>query len=51
MEVSDGSTGKYWIIFVISLAVMIWMTISIPQWSWLSYPFVVTYLALALKSI
>ncbi len=49
MEVSNGSTGKYWIFFIVSAIGMALMTLFVPEWSWLSYPFVGTSLALALK--
>ena len=48
MEASNSSTGKYWVFFIISAAVMALMTLYVPEWSWLSYPFVGTSLALAL---
>lgn len=42
------STGKYWIYFFISLAVMIAMMIFVPSYFWTILPFVVTYFAMAM---
>jgi hypothetical protein len=43
------ATGKYWIYFFISLAVMIGFIIFLPQFFWTILPFVVTYFAMAMN--
>jgi hypothetical protein len=42
------STGKYWMYFFISLAIMIAMMIFVPSYFWTVLPFVVTFFAMAM---
>ncbi len=45
----DGVGAKYWIYFLIALVVQVASFIFYPEWSWVFYPFTLTYLVLALK--
>jgi hypothetical protein len=40
--------GKYWVFFLISLVIFLFMLIFMNQWFWVSMPFMLTYLVLAL---
>jgi len=45
---SEVSTGKYWIFFLISTVIMIAMLIWMNEWFWLALPFSLTFLVKAL---
>lgn len=49
MEAANNSTRQDWIIFFISLAVMIGFFIWADEWFWLALPFVLTYFVKALR--
>ncbi len=40
-----------WLIFLVSLVVMILLLMYMNEWFWVALPFVLTYLAKALKAI
>lgn len=40
-----------WVIFLVSLVIMILMLMFMNEWFWVALPFVLTYLARALKVI
>jgi hypothetical protein len=42
------SQGKYWLFFLISLIIFILMLIFMNQWFWVSMPFMLTFLVMAL---
>ena len=48
---SNTSKGKYWMLFIISLVVMIALLIFIHEWSWVALPFVLTYLVYAMDVV
>jgi len=48
MSDQTKSLGKYWIIFFISLIAMIAFLIILPEWFWVTLPFVFTYFVLAM---
>lgn len=39
---------KYWLLFLISLVIFILMLIFLNQWFWVSMPFMLTFLVMAL---
>lgn len=45
------STGKYWILFLVSTLIMIAMLIWMNEWFWLALPFSLTYLVKALNVV
>lgn len=45
---NSTSTGKYWLYFLISFVIFILMLIFMNQWFWVSMPFMLTFLVLAL---
>lgn len=49
MEATNNSTRLDWIIFFISLAVMIGFFVWADEWFWLALPFVLTYFVKALR--
>lgn len=51
MEATKNSTRTDWIIFFISLAVMIGFFIYADEWFWVALPFVLTYFVRALRMI
>jgi len=42
------SLGKYWVIFFISLIACIAFLIFLPEWFWVTLPFVFTYFVLSM---
>ncbi|HRD79812.1 MAG: hypothetical protein IAE84_16215 [Saprospiraceae bacterium] len=48
---SSSSTMMDWVIFLVSLVIMILMLMFMNEWFWVALPFVLTYLARALKVI
>lgn len=42
------SKGKYWLYFLISLVIFVLMLIFMNQWFWVSMPFMLTFLVMAL---
>ncbi|MEO7308763.1 MAG: hypothetical protein ABIX01_00080 [Chitinophagaceae bacterium] len=50
MERTQKSLGKYWILFFLSLALMLWLLCISPygQWFWLVLPIVCTTFVLAM---
>lgn len=42
------STGKYWLFFLISLVIFLFMLIFMNQWFWVAMPFMLTFLVMAL---
>lgn len=49
MEAAKNSARLDWIIFFISLAVMIGFFVWADEWFWLALPFVLTYFVRALR--
>ena len=47
----NNSSGKDWILFIISTVIMFAMLIWVNEWFWLAMPFSLTYLVKALKMI
>lgn len=50
-EQSKKNTGVYWLIFLISLAIMAGILMTSPEWFWLALPSTVTGFALAMDWI
>lgn len=48
---ANSSTTTDWLIFLVSLVVIIFMLMYVNEWFWVALPFVLTYLARALKVI
>ncbi|MEN0046692.1 MAG: hypothetical protein AAF806_06530 [Bacteroidota bacterium] len=48
MTEAKKSTTKYWIYFIISLAITLAMLIYVPAWFWVPLPFPITYFVLAM---
>ena len=46
---TNKSTALDWIIFLVSLVVMIAMLIYVDEWFWLALPFVLTYFVKAIR--
>ena len=44
---ANSSTGKYWLFFAISMAACVAFLIFKPEWCWVTFPFVGTYLVKA----
>jgi putative copper export protein len=42
------STGKYWLYFLIAFVIFMFMLIFMNQWFWVSMPFMLTFLVMAL---
>ncbi|MCS6917975.1 MAG: hypothetical protein RMK52_03835 [Chitinophagales bacterium] len=51
MEQQKNSRAIYWLLTLVSVTAMILLFIFRPEWSWVSFPFVGTFLAAALDSI
>ena len=51
METSKKSSAMDWILFLVSTAVMIYMVVVVPEWSWLALPFSSTYFVKAMNWI
>ena len=47
----NTSSGKDWMLFIISTVIMFAMLIWVNEWFWLAMPFSLTYLVKALKMI
>ena len=47
MEAQRKSTGRYWMLFLVSLVITIGLLIYMPAWFWVTLPFVLTYLVKA----
>jgi hypothetical protein len=45
------STGKYWLLFLVSTAILIFMMIFVNEWFWVALPFSLTSLVKALRVI
>jgi hypothetical protein len=48
---TPAQTRKYWAITALSTLAMIGFLIFLPEWFWVTLPFVFTYLALAFDAI
>lgn len=48
---TNSSSLTDWLIFLVSLVAMILMLMYMNEWFWVALPFVLTYLAKALKVI
>jgi hypothetical protein len=48
---STTSSRMDWILFLVSLVIMIYMLMYVNEWFWVALPFVLTYLAKGLKVI
>lgn len=44
----NSSRGKYWIVFFVFLAIMVYFLIVDPTWFWLPLPFVLTFFVKAI---
>ena len=51
METAKNSTTMDWIIFLISTVIMIGLLMYASEWFWVALPFVLTYLAKALRAL
>ncbi|MEO5673921.1 MAG: hypothetical protein ABIQ74_04690 [Chitinophagales bacterium] len=51
MEEVKKSRNTFWLLTAVSVAVMILLLIFQPQWVWVSFPFVGTFLASAMNVI
>jgi hypothetical protein len=51
MDTTNKSTRQDWIIFFISLAIMILFFIFADEWFWVALPFVLTYFVRAIRVI
>jgi hypothetical protein len=47
----EESTVKYWILFLITTAILIFMMIFVNEWFWVALPFSLTSLVKALRVI
>ncbi len=47
----EESTGKYWLLFLITTAILIFMMIYVNEWFWVALPFSLTFLVKALRVI
>ncbi|MFT5998356.1 MAG: hypothetical protein ACI81P_000809 [Neolewinella sp.] len=45
---TTNATGKYWLYFLISFVIFMLMLIFLNQWFWVSMPFMLTFLVMAL---
>ncbi len=45
------STGKYWLLFLVSTAILIFMMIFVNEWFWVVLPFSLTSLVKGLRVI
>lgn len=50
-ETTKKSLGKYWLYFFISLIACIALLVFLPEWSWLAFPFVLTFLVMAFDAM
>ncbi len=48
MENTKKNTGRYWLLFLVSLGIIIAMLIFTPAWFWIPLPFVLTFFVKAL---
>ncbi|MEM9886986.1 MAG: hypothetical protein AAF849_13920 [Bacteroidota bacterium] len=48
MSEAKKSTAKYWLYFIVTLAITIGMLIYVPAWFWVALPFPITFFVLAL---
>ncbi|MEM1325878.1 MAG: hypothetical protein AAGI23_07990 [Bacteroidota bacterium] len=48
MAETTKSTAKYWLFFIITLAITLAMLIFVPAWFWVVLPFPITFFVLAL---
>jgi len=51
MSNENKSLAKYWLMFLVSLAICIGFLILLPEWFWVTLPFVFTYFVLAMDWI
>lgn len=49
MEAANNSTTKDWLLFFVSLVVMIILFAVADEWFWLALPFVLTYFVRAIR--
>lgn len=49
MEIENKSTIVDWLIFLVSTVAFVVMLFVLPEWSWLTFPFIGTFLAKALN--
>lgn len=45
---SSDARGKYWLYFLVFLVIFLLMLIFMNQWFWVSMPFMLTFLVMAL---
>lgn len=48
MATSSTSRGKYWLYFLVSFVIFALMLVFLNQWFWVSMPFMLTFLVMAL---
>ena len=48
MSADNASTGKYWLYFLVSTAIMLAMVLFVPEWFWVALPFSLTAFVKAL---
>lgn len=51
MATETVDTKKYWLLFLISLVVFLFMLVFVNEWFWVAMPFMLTYLVLAMRVI
>lgn len=51
MEQQKNSRAIYWLLTLVSVTGMVFLFVFKPEWSWVSFPFVGTFLAGALDCI
>ncbi|MBI5915709.1 MAG: hypothetical protein HY842_10050 [Bacteroidetes bacterium] len=49
MNTEKSSTGRTWILFIVSTIVLLLMIVWVPQWFWLALPFSLTFLVQAMR--
>ncbi len=45
------SKGTYWILFFVSLAIMVWLLMFHSNWFWVDLPFLLTFLVKAMDVV
>lgn len=48
---SSSDTKKYWLFFLISLVIFLFMLVFVNEWFWVTMPFMLTYLVLAMRVV
>ncbi len=51
MAATTTDTKKYWLFFLISLVIFLFMLVFVNEWFWVAMPFMLTYLVLAMRVV